>query len=59
MKNYQLTSGILQAKISRYTEDYVVLTLNFEFKGEKFITLTKDSFNGLDNWVKENYQVLK
>jgi hypothetical protein len=59
MKNYKLTTGILSAKISRFTQDYVILKLRFEFQECDFITLSKHSFNGLDAWIKENYYLTK
>jgi len=57
--HYLLTSGILSAKVARYTEDYVILCLKFEGQKEDFKTLTKDSFDGLDKWVDENYNLLE
>jgi hypothetical protein len=58
MTHYQLTSGILSAKIVRYTEDYVFLELKFEGQESDFKQLTSDSFDGLDKWVEENYNLI-
>jgi hypothetical protein len=59
MTHYQLTSGILSAKISRYTEDYVFLELKFEGQESDFKQLTRDSFDGIDKWVEENYNLIQ
>jgi hypothetical protein len=59
MTHYQLTSGILTAKIVRYTEDYVFLELKFEGQESQFKQLTRDSFDGLDRWVEENYSLIE
>jgi hypothetical protein len=59
MKNYKLTTGILSAKISRFTENYVILKFSFEFQEPFFLTLPKSDFNGLDYWIKENYYLAK
>jgi hypothetical protein len=58
MTHYQLTSGILSARIARYTQDYVFLELNFEGQESQFKQLTRDSFDGLDKWVEENYNLI-
>ena len=58
MKLYQLTSGILIAKIVRYTEDYVFLELKFEGQESNYKQLTRDNFDGLDKWVEENYSLI-
>ena len=58
MKIYQLTSGILLAKIVRYTEDYVILELQFEGQESNYKQLTRDNFDGLDIWVEENYSLI-
>lgn len=57
MKIYQLTIGILEAKISRFTEKNVILKFRFDLKEPIFVTLSKDNFNGLDSWVQENYDL--
>jgi hypothetical protein len=59
MTHYLLTSGILSAKIVRYTEDYVFLQLKFEGQESDFKQLTRDNFDGLDKWVKESYNLIK
>ena len=59
MTHYQLTSGILSAKVVRYMKDYVVLELKFEGQESEFKTLTRDSFDGLDKWVEENYNLIQ
>jgi hypothetical protein len=58
MTHYQLTSGILSARIARYTQDYVFLELKFEGQESQFIQLTRDSFDRLDKWVEENYNLI-
>lgn len=58
MTHYQLTSGILSARISRYTEDYVFLELKFEGQESRFKQLTRDSFDSLDLWVKDNFDLI-
>lgn len=58
MKHYQLTTGVLSAKIARYTEDYVFIQLQFEGQETQFKQLTRDSFDGLDIWVADNYDLL-
>lgn len=59
MTHYRLTSGILLAKIARYTEDYVFLELQFRGQEVKLKQLTRDSFDGLDRWVEENYTLIE
>ena len=59
MTHYQLTSGILSAKIARYTEDYVFIELKFEGQESQFKQLTRDSFDGLDKWVDDNYNLIQ
>lgn len=58
MGKYLLTSGILSARVVRYTADYVILELKFEGQESDFKTLKKDSFDGLNKWVEENYNLI-
>ena len=58
MKQYQLTCGLLSAKVVRCTEDYVFLELNFKGMETQYRQITKDSFPGLTSWVKYNYDLL-
>ncbi len=59
MTHYQLTSGILSAKISRFMQDYVWIELKFEGQESQFKQLTRDSFDSLDKWVEENYNLIQ
>jgi len=59
MTHYQLTSGILSAKIVRYTEDYVFIELKFEGQESQLKQLTRDNFDGLDKWVDDNYNLIQ
>ena len=56
MKIYNLKSGVLLAKIVRYTSSNVIIKFNFEFQGEEFLTLSRENFNGLDSYINENYK---
>jgi hypothetical protein len=58
MRHYQLTSGVLSAKVVRYTQDYVFIELKFQGMETRYKQLTRDSFDGLTSWVKHNYDVL-
>ena len=59
MNIYHLTTGTLRARVSRYTQDYVYLELHFLGQEPTFKTLTRDSFQGLDKWVEDNYDIDK
>lgn len=57
MNRYQLASGTLHAKVVNHTDDYVFLELKFSGQSSKIKKLTSDSFDGLDKWVEENYDL--
>jgi hypothetical protein len=56
---YRLCSGILQARIIRYTQDYVFIEIKFEGQESDFKQLTRDSFDGLDKWVEDNFYLVE
>jgi hypothetical protein len=58
MKHYLTTSGILSARVVKYTEDYVFLQYIFKGYESQYKQLTRDSFDGLKSWVKQNYDVI-
>lgn len=58
MKHYLTTSGVLSARVVKYTEDYVFLEYTLKGCETKYNQLTKDSFDGLKSWVKKNYDVI-
>ena len=58
MKHYLTTSGILSARVVKYTEHYVFLEYTLKGYESKYNQLTKDSFDGLKSWVKQNYDVI-
>lgn len=55
---FQLISGVLECKVARYMQDYVVLELKFAGKPTDYKTITKDSFDGVELWVDDNYDVI-
>jgi len=59
MENFKLTTGILRAKVSRFTQNYVILLVSFEMEEPNFIVLSKENFNGLNSWVTDNYTLSK
>ena len=59
MTHFLLTSGILSAKIVRYTEDYVFIELKFEGQESQFEQLNRTNFDGLNKWVDDNYNLIQ
>lgn len=60
MTTFELTTGILEAKVARYMQDYVVLAIEFEgLKETQYKTITKDSFDGLEKWIDDNYDLIR
>ena len=59
MTHFILTSGILSAKIVRYTEYYVIIELKFEGQSSQFERLDRTNFDGLKKWVDDNYNLIQ
>jgi hypothetical protein len=57
MTNFKLTTGILRAKVSRFTQNYVILLVSFEMQEPDFIVLSRENFDGLNSWVSTNYKL--
>jgi len=56
---FELMSGILICDVVRYMQDYVVLSINFEGLETEYETIPIGNFNGLEQWVDDNYTLVK
>jgi len=59
MAEYLTIGGKLNCEISLKLKDYVILKLQFGNDKPEFKTITNDSFTTVDDWVDNNYGIIK
>jgi len=60
MTTFELSTGILKAKVVRYMQNYVVIAIEYEGLSEtKYETIPNGNFNGLENWIDDTYDLIQ